>query len=88
MAPANARAAAERLGEELRRKAQDEAAGIVRRAERDIQIETARAIEQVRREAVDLSVAIASKLVRRTITKDDHLALIQDAIQQIDSTRH
>jgi F-type H+-transporting ATPase subunit b len=85
---ASARAAAERLGEDLRRKAQDDAAAIVRRAERDIQIETARAIEQVRREAVDLSVAIASKLVGRAITKDDHLALIQDAIQQIDGTRH
>jgi F0F1-type ATP synthase membrane subunit b/b' len=61
---------------------------ILRRAEREIQIETGRAIEQVRREAVDLSVEIASKLIRRTISKDDHLAIIQDAIEQIQTARH
>lgn len=84
----SARTAAERLSEDLRRKAQDDAQAILRRAERDLQIETGRAIEQVRREAVDLSVAIASKIVRRTISKDDHAAIIQDAIEQIQSTRH
>lgn len=85
---ASARAAADRLGEELRRKAQEEASAILRRAEREIQIETGRAVEQVRREAVDLSVAIASKLVRRTISKDDNMAIIQDAIDQIQTVKH
>ena len=59
------RAAAERLGEELRQKASAEAAGILKNAEREIQLETTRAIEQVRREAVELSVAIASKILHR-----------------------
>lgn len=82
---ARSRAAADRLGEELRQKAQAEAAGIVSKAEREIQLETRRAVEQVRREAVELSVAIASKILHRTVTKDDHAALIEDTIRQIDT---
>jgi F-type H+-transporting ATPase subunit b len=86
---ASARAVADRLGDDLRLKAQEEAAAVMRRAERDIQIETGRAIEQVRREAIDIGVAIASKVVRHTISKDDNLAIIQDTIQQIEATpRH
>ena len=52
----------ERCREELRAKARAEADGIVRNAERQIQAETARALQQIRHEAVDLSVAIASKI--------------------------
>ena len=86
---AGARVAADRFGDELRRKAQEEASALLKRAERDIQIETGRAIEQVRREAIDIGVAIASKVVRHNISKDDNLAIIQDTIQQIESTpRH
>src|SRR3954467_15983327 len=54
------RSDAERLREEMRQKARAEADGIVRNAERQIQLETARALQQIRTEAVDLSVQIAS----------------------------
>src|SRR5205814_361001 len=53
---------AARLREELRQKAQQEASGIVRNAEKQIELETARALQQIRNEAVDISVTIASKL--------------------------
>jgi F-type H+-transporting ATPase subunit b len=82
------RAAADRLGEELRQKASAEAAGILRKAEREIQLETTRAIEQVRREAVELSVAIASKILHRNVSADDNRALIEDSLRQLDTTRH
>ena len=45
---------AERLGEELRQKAREESDGIVKNAERQIQLETRRAVQEIRREAVDL----------------------------------
>jgi F-type H+-transporting ATPase subunit b len=79
------RTVADRLGEELRQKASVEAAGILKKAEREIQLETTRAIEQVRREAVELSVAIASKILHRNVTKEDNLALIEDTIKQLES---
>src|SRR5258706_7174039 len=66
------RADAERLREEIRQKARAESEGIVRNAERQIQLETARALQQIRHEAVDLSVMIASKIIRRNLSKEDN----------------
>ena len=82
------RADAERLREEMRQKARTEAEGIVRNAERQIQLETARAIQQIRAEAVDLSVQIASKIIQRNISKEDNERLIDDALKQVESRAH
>ena len=57
---ARSRSDAEALREELKQKARAEAAAIAKNAERQIQLETAHAVQQIRAEAVDLSVAIAS----------------------------
>jgi len=78
------RADASQLGAELRKKAADEAAGIVTNAERRIQQETLKAIQQVRAEAVDLSLAIASKVLQRTVTKEDNERLIADVVSSLD----
>ena len=66
-----------------REKARAEAEGIIKNAERQIQLETARALEQIRHEAADLSVAIASKLIQKNITKEDNERLIDDALKQL-----
>jgi len=78
------RSDANRFREELKQKAQVEASGIVKNAERQIQMETARAIQQIRAEAVDLSVAIASKLLERNVSKEDNERLIEDTFKQIE----
>ena len=78
---------ANRFREELRQKAQQEASGIVKNAERQIELETARALQQIRHEAVDLSVAIASKLLERNVSKEDNERLIEDTFRQLESTR-
>jgi F-type H+-transporting ATPase subunit b len=77
------RADAERLRGELREKARSEAEGILRNAERQIQLETARALQQIRSEAADLSVAIASKLIQKNLTREDNEKLIQQALNQL-----
>ena len=77
------RADAERLRGELREKARAEAGGIIKNAERQIQLETARAVEQIRHEAADLSVAIASKIIQKNITKEDNQRLIDEALKQL-----
>jgi F-type H+-transporting ATPase subunit b len=77
------RADAERLREEMKQAARTEAATIVRNAERQIQLETEHARQQIRREAVDLSVMIASKLIRRNISKEDNERLIDEALKQL-----
>ena len=79
------RSAADSLREEIKQKARAEGAALVRNAERQIQLETARALQQIRHEAVDLSVMIASKLIGRNLSKDDNTRLIDEALQQIDA---
>jgi F-type H+-transporting ATPase subunit b len=82
-----ARRDAERVREELHQRAKTEADALVANAQRQIQLETTRALQQIRHEAVDLSVAIASKLLQRNITKEDNDKLIDEALRQIDGTR-
>ena len=82
------RADAGRLREEMRQKAKAEADGIVKNAERQIQLETTRALQQIRHEAVDLSVMIASKLLQRNLSKEDNERLIAEALSQVDTQKH
>jgi F-type H+-transporting ATPase subunit b len=80
------RSDANQFREELKQKARAEAAGIVKNAEKQIELETARALQQIRQEAVELSVTIASKLLQRNVSKDDNLRLIEDTFKQIESS--
>src|SRR5882757_11085978 len=73
---------ADRLRQEMKQTARAEADNIVRNAGREIQLETGRALQQIRKEAVDLSVMIASKIIQRNITKEDNERLIEDALKQ------
>jgi F-type H+-transporting ATPase subunit b len=81
------RADAERLREELRTKALADAAAVTKNAEQQIQYETARAVRQIRDEAANLSIAVASKILRREVSEADNATLIQDAIKQFEGTR-
>jgi len=85
---AQSRSDAERLREEMKQKAKAESETIVRNAERQIQLETGRALQQIRREAADLSVMIASKLIQRNLSKEDNEKLIDDALAQVEARKH
>ena len=79
------RSDAAKVRDDLRQQAQNEAQSIVQNAERQIQLETDRAVLQIREEAVELSLSIASKLIRRNLTKEDNQALIDEALQQVET---
>ena len=81
------RSDAARLRDELKQRAQGEAVGIIKNAERQIEMETQRALQQIRNEAVDLSIAIASKLLERNVTKEDNERLIEETFKQIEARR-
>ena len=81
------RSDAEQLREELKQKSRAEAAAIVKNAERQIQLETARALQQIRHEAVDLSVTIASKILQRNVSKEDNEGLIEETLKQVETRR-
>ena len=79
----NSRLDAAKLREELHQKARVEADAILQNAEKQIQQETDRALSQVRHEAVDVSLMIASKIIQRNLSKEDNEALIEDTLKQI-----
>ena len=81
------RAAAETVREDLKRKAKDKAAALVRGAQHQIQLETALAVQQLRHEVVDLSLAVASKLIKKNLTQEDNDALIRDSLTQIEASQ-
>ena len=81
------RSDAEHLRAGVKQKAQAEADAILRNAERQIQLETAKALVQVRHEVVDLSLLVASRLIKKNLSKEDNEALIEEALSQIESSR-
>jgi len=85
---ARSREDAERLREELKQKARADADALVKNAERQISLETARALQQIRTEAVDLSVMIASKIIQRNLSKEDNERLIDEALRQVQQRSH
>ena len=74
---------AEKLREEMKLKAKTEADSIVKDSQRQIELETGRALRQIRGEVADLSVAIASKVIQRNITKEDTERLVQETLKQM-----
>jgi F-type H+-transporting ATPase subunit b len=81
---AKSRAEADKFREEMKQKARVDGETIIREARGQIESETARALRQIRGEVVDLSVAIASKLIQRNFTKEDNSELIEETLKQID----
>lgn len=77
------RADGERVRDEIKQKAKGEAAAILAAAERRVEAESVRARDDVRRDAGELAVAIASKLIRRNITQEDNRAMIDQMIESL-----
>jgi F0F1-type ATP synthase membrane subunit b/b' len=71
----------------MKQKAQSEAQGVVRNAEKQIELETARALQQIRHEAIELSMTIASKLLQRHVPPADNERLIEETFRQLESTQ-
>ena len=78
---------ANRFRDEMKEKAHADANTIGKNAEQRIEMETSRALQQIRAEAVEFSVAIASKILQRNVSKEDNERLIEETFRQIQSTR-
>src|SRR5215467_4676248 len=74
------RADADRLREELKQKAKEEADNILRNAQQQIQLQT-------RHEVADIAVLLASKLLERNLAKEDNARLIDDTLKQIEMSK-
>lgn len=51
---------------------------------RDIEAETRRALDEIRKEVADLTVIATEKITRKSLTPDDHRRLIEEALEEVD----
>ena len=79
-----ARKAADTLTEETKADASKQREEMLAAARRDIEHETRRALEELRREVADLTVTATEKITRKSLTAEDHRRLIEDALSEVD----
>ena len=80
---ADAQKAAERVRRELLDKARAEQDEVLQRAKAEIEAERARAIDSLRREAVDLAVAGAAKLIEKRLDTQEDRRIVSDFLSSI-----
>lgn len=81
---AKARAVAEKERETLLARAREEYEQLLARARKDIEAETEKAILALRREAVDLAIAAASKLLETTLDTDANRRLVTEYLESLE----
>ena len=70
-------------GEKIVEDARATADGIIRQAEEDAELERRRVAETIKEQIVDVSTALAEKMLEREVKADDHNALIDDFINKL-----
>lgn len=79
----NATDTAKMRSETIVNEAKERAQGIVRQAEQEAILERKKATDGIKKEIVEVSSALTSKLLEREINKDDHRTLIDEFIEEI-----
>jgi F-type H+-transporting ATPase subunit b len=77
------RMTAETMREEILDKAKEESARMVEKAKKEISLEREKSLDEIRRLAVDLSLAAASKLVERSLKDSDHEKIVEQYIKEM-----
>ena len=80
---ADARVAAERVRSELVEQAHAEQASMLARARQEIESEKVRAIAELRREAVDLAIAGASKVIEKNLDQTSNRQLVESFLASV-----
>jgi F-type H+-transporting ATPase subunit b len=81
-----ARRAADSLANESKAAASRQREELLAATRRDIETETRRALDQIRKEVANLTVVATEKVTRKSLTPDDHRRLIEEALHEVDFT--
>jgi F-type H+-transporting ATPase subunit b len=81
---ARARKAAEAAEAEAAASGREKREELVGAARRDIEMETRRSLERIRKEVADLTVLATEKVTRKSLDDDDHRRLIDEALKEVD----
>lgn len=74
---------AARKGDEIVQQAQEEAAALKRKADKDIEMERVRAMNELKDQISDAAVQIAGKIVEKEVRAEDHEKLIEAFIDKV-----
>jgi F-type H+-transporting ATPase subunit b len=81
---ARARKAGEQKEADAVVKAKGRREELLAQARRDIEVETRRAIQEIRAEVADLTVMATEKVTRKTLTSEDQRRLVDEALRELD----
>jgi F-type H+-transporting ATPase subunit b len=79
-----ARKAADSLADEAKAQATQQREELLAATRRDIEAETRRALDEIRKEVANLTVIATEKVTRKSLTPDDHRRLIEEALGEVD----
>jgi F-type H+-transporting ATPase subunit b len=79
-----ARRAADSLADETKAAASKQREEMLAASRREIEAETRRALDEIRKEVANLTVIATEKVTRKSLTPDDHRRLIEDALGEVD----
>ena len=79
---ADGKTASEKVRDEIEASAKEKASSIVSQAEKRIVAEKEQAISEIRGEVAALSIQIAEKLIRKNLSKEDNMALINESLDR------
>jgi F-type H+-transporting ATPase subunit b len=79
-----ARKAADSLADQAKADATKQREELLAATRRDIEAETRRALDEIRKEVADLTVIATEKVTRKSLTPDDHRRLIEEALHEVD----
>ncbi len=81
---ARARKAADTATAEATAAGKERREELVTAAKRDIEAETRRSLEQIRKEVADLTVLATEKVTRKSLDTEDQRRLVEDALSEVD----
>src|SRR3954454_17910664 len=79
-----ARRAADSLQDESKEAAVKQREELLQQTRRDIEAETRRALDQIRKEVANLTVVATEKVTRKSLDDDDHKRLVEEALEEVD----
>ncbi|MBL51203.1 MAG: ATP synthase F0 subunit B [Candidatus Marinimicrobia bacterium] len=78
-----AKATAEKIKADVMVQASEDAKKLRAEAEKQIQVEKNKAINEIRSEVADLTMSVAEKIIKKNLSKEDNQSLIDDSIRNL-----
>ncbi|MFT4050487.1 MAG: F0F1 ATP synthase subunit B [Solirubrobacterales bacterium] len=81
---ARARTAADQREADAQKKAAEEREELLKQTRHEIQLETQKALQDLRREVAAMTVEATERVTRKSLTTDDQQRLVEEALSEVD----